>query len=263
MSDYDPLDFARQNITYHTGKDWPEDYKRVNYILRDNGLWEVRKNPIGTFWVHRYRGNIGGFLKETQKERFELAIPMIPRRLLNQAVAFFRKLSDDHEFEAYVQFVWDIENEEYYIAVPEQRVSQGRVEYDKSSANAKKHVIVCDIHSHNTMEAFFSSTDDKDEKKRGDRFFGVVGRLDLPMPEIKLSYILGGGKRVFVEVDSLFDTVSFPQEWLQRVVYLDREKNQELYGTFSENEEANGISNLDHWETISSDAENWVYGGEV
>jgi PRTRC genetic system protein A len=224
VSDFNPLDFARQSINYSMEKDWPKEYKHVNYILRGNGLWEVRKNSIGTFWVHSYEGHIGGFPKEDEKERFELDLPKIPRKLLNESVAFFRHLSDEHEFEAYVQFFWDIEEGEYHTIVPEQKISKGKVSYEKPEIDNRKQILVCEVHSHNTMEAFFSSVDDKDEKKRGDRFFGVVGKLDLPIPEIRMSYIIGGGKRVYIEVDELFDSIEFPQEWLQQVVYMDSEK---------------------------------------
>lgn len=39
-----------------------------------------------------------------------------------------------------------------------------------------------DLHSHNSMAAFFSSTDDADEQ--GFRFYAVIGKLDTPRPQI-------------------------------------------------------------------------------
>lgn len=41
---------------------------------------------------------------------------------------------------------------------------------------------VVDLHSHNSMDAFFSRTDDGDEQ--GLRFYCVIGRLDTDRPEI-------------------------------------------------------------------------------
>jgi PRTRC genetic system protein A len=41
---------------------------------------------------------------------------------------------------------------------------------------------VIDLHSHNTMRAFFSNTDDADES--GLRFYAVIGRLDTECPEL-------------------------------------------------------------------------------
>lgn len=43
---------------------------------------------------------------------------------------------------------------------------------------------VVDLHSHGTLEAFFSETDDGDEL--GLRFYAVIGRLDHDWPEIRV-----------------------------------------------------------------------------
>ncbi|MCA9947692.1 MAG: Mov34/MPN/PAD-1 family protein, partial [Anaerolineales bacterium] len=44
-------------------------------------------------------------------------------------------------------------------------------------------VILCDLHSHGHMSAFFSQTDDADEQSA--RLFAVIGKLDTE-PEIRL-----------------------------------------------------------------------------
>lgn len=227
---FDPVDFARQSIKYFVDKDEPnpDDYSRVNYILRGDGLWEVRQNKIGRFCVHRFTGSVSGFPEEHNlEEGFELSLPKIPRKLLDQIVAFFRRLTEDHDFEAYVQIFWNPEEEKYFLFCPEQKVSKGRVRYEPSEL-ISKNVLVCEIHSHNSMPAFFSNVDDDDEKKRGDRFFGVVGNLHTLSPTIKLSFIIGGGKRVFLEVEDLFKDEPFPSEWLDKITYIDRKQNSEL-----------------------------------
>lgn len=227
---FDPVDFARQNIKYFTQKEDPEskDLSRINYLFKSDGVWEIRKSKIGVFTVHRFIGPISGFPEDHNlEEGFELALPKIPRRYLDQIISFFRKLTEEHDFEAYVQIFWDPKKEQYFLHCPEQEVSKGRVEY-KPSDLIVKNILVCEIHSHNSMPAFFSPTDDKDEKKRGDRFFGVIGKLDTLSPQMKLSFIVGGGKRVFIEVEDLFEGESFPEEWLEKITYLDRKKNKEL-----------------------------------
>lgn len=228
---FDPVDFARQNIKYFVGKEDPnpEEYSRINYIMRGDGLWEIRKNKIGTFTVHKFKGNISGFSNEhSLAEGFDLALPKIPKTLLDQILSFFRKLTEDHDFEAYVQIFWNPKTEEYFLFCPDQKVSKGRVKYEPSDLIAEN-VLVCEIHSHNSMEAYFSPIDDDDEKKRGDRFFGVVGRLNSVMPTLKLSYIVGGGKRVYVRLEDLFEYEPFPAEWLSKITYVDRKKNAELH----------------------------------
>jgi PRTRC genetic system protein A len=192
-------------------------------------LWEVRKNQIGVFYAHLYDGRIGGFSEEIQEESFELALPKIPRDLLNQAIAFFRRLTDEHDFEAYVQFIWNTDDKKYRIEVPAQKVSKGRVKYEQPDLDRKKDLLVCEVHSHNSMSSFFSPVDNADEFKRGDRFFGVIGDLHRSDHSMKLSYIIGGNKRIMIPVDDLFDNIEFPQVWLQNVIYLDHEQNEEFH----------------------------------
>lgn len=237
MSNFNPLTFARQNIKYHTDIDWPSEYGKVNYILRGDGLWEVRKNSIGIFRSHIANLDIPGFPPEETVEGFELALPKIPRSLLNITISFFRKLCEDHDFEAYVQIFWNTDTSEYNIEVPQQQVSKGRVVYEPPNVDFKKKILVCEIHSHNSMNAFFSGVDEADERKRGDRFFGVIGKLDTASPEIKMSFIVGGQKRIYIPVSSLFEEEQFPQEWLQRVSYIDHIKNQELSSSKDSKEE--------------------------
>lgn len=177
MSDFDPINFARNNISYYTERDMPEKLKKINYVIRKDGLWEVRENKIAKFFVHLYDGKIGGFSEDddSYEEGFELLLPKIPRSLFNQVLAFFTKLCESHDFEAYAQFYWSPEDEEYWVRVPQQKVSKGRVVYEPQDGIPPTNILVCEIHSHNSMRAFFSVIDDKDEKQRGDRFFGVIG----------------------------------------------------------------------------------------
>jgi hypothetical protein len=68
----------------------------------------------------------------------------------------------------------------WFVTRPEQERSGARVGY----LNRDPGGVVLDLHSHHTMPAFFSSTDDRDE--RGGRFYAVMGRLERPRPELIL-----------------------------------------------------------------------------
>ncbi len=46
-----------------------------------------------------------------------------------------------------------------------------------------------EVHSHHAMGAYFSATDDPDETAR--RVYGIMGRLDSPLPEIALRVATG------------------------------------------------------------------------
>ncbi len=71
---------------------------------------------------------------------------------------------------------WD--GDAYRVVVPEQVGTAASLTYHPPAG------VVAEFHSHGTGRAFFSGTDDKDEQ--GLRIYGVVGRLDTPLPELSL-----------------------------------------------------------------------------
>ena len=54
----------------------------------------------------------------------------------------------------------------------------------------ERYLHVMDVHSHNTMVARFSRTDDRDEQAT--RLYMVIGRLDRYYPEICCRFACGG-----------------------------------------------------------------------
>lgn len=109
---------------------------------------------------------------------------------------------------------------------PEQAVSKISVDSQLSEKFvSERYIHYMDIHSHNTMSAFFSPVDDHDEKAT--RLYTVVGRLDKCVPEIK-TRISNGGK--FLEIDPAevfeFTGGSFPKEWKKQVNIKHRHREE-------------------------------------
>jgi PRTRC genetic system protein A len=77
--------------------------------------------------------------------------------------------------EQYLAITWE---DEYRLRMPGQERNGASVKYESLPSS------VMDIHSHGRMDAFFSYTDDSDEK--GLRLYMVVGRLDTLLPEVEL-----------------------------------------------------------------------------
>ena len=81
-----------------------------------------------------------------------------------------------------------------------------------------------DIHSHNSMKAFFSPTDNADEKAT--RLYTVIGNLHEYFPDIK-TRISNGGK--FLDIDPLevfeFEDCSFPIKWTENVQFRKQHKD--------------------------------------
>ena len=71
---------------------------------------------------------------------------------------------------------WD--GDGYRLVVPPQAGTATRLAYQPPAG------VVAEFHSHGSSRAFFSATDDRDEQ--GFRIYGVVGRLDAPLPELRL-----------------------------------------------------------------------------
>jgi hypothetical protein len=97
--------------------------------------------------------------KVVEEELNFLPAGKIPKEFLDQIVAFFREVSKrmKAEFEAHAWILWTKELG-YFISVPKQSVSKASVHftYDDTSLPPGS-VIVCDIHSHNSMGKPYSN----------------------------------------------------------------------------------------------------------
>lgn len=186
-------DIARVMIDYGVTAPLPATLpKPTTYAIAKNGLFEVRDSDIARIIIQP-KDVLG--LSETLTPGVTLHIPRVPYQFLQQTVAFFREVCTKAHgtSEALVQVWWNRVKREYIIHVPEQSVSGGgvnhRSEFDKENERgddgAATWLHVMDIHSHGTsMSAFWSGTDDGDEKKAPEgRMFGVIGRVALPLPE--------------------------------------------------------------------------------
>jgi PRTRC genetic system protein A len=161
----------------------------LTYVVDAGGMWEVRTTPVG----HAIRkvDKIEG-VKAELTEGVVLRVPKIPWAFYQQAVAWFRAVNLERKAEAFIQVWWNPEAGEHYLYVPKQEVSGARVKHygDHDQDHALGHVCVLDLHSHNTMNAFFSSIDDDDEQ-RMERMYGVVGKVDQEIPESRWRYRSG------------------------------------------------------------------------
>lgn len=218
MSEENKLNFQKL-LVGHFVENVPCDCtKKIIYLLQGDGLWEIRKNKLGSFRIHLFETNIPGLKKTIEEPGWELNVPLIPLKLWDMTVSFFKEIQKVHDTEAYLQFFYDSEKEEYVLHCPQQEVSKASVKYKTDPEFEKdKYIFVMEIHSHGTMNAFFSGTDNADEKS--DRFYGVVGKIKDVYPEFKFRLILGG-KQIDVELNDLFEEKqksSYPSDWVNRI----------------------------------------------
>lgn len=163
----------------------------------DSNVSTIEKDefPIGTFFLSK--SNSG----QICNIRFSYALPKIPQHILNDVITYFR---EDIKNEAYVKICYNKTENQYFIVHSECQATKTNVVYHlptEGLLNNRNIIQVMDIHSHNTMSAFFSHVDDIDECYPG--LFGVIGRLDTADPSI---CIRAGYEGVFtmIPMDRLF-----------------------------------------------------------
>ena len=106
-------------------------------------------------------------------EKVALSHGPIPAQLFEVGLRWFQQAPDTERFFA---VRWD--GQAYRLVFPEQAGTATSLAYRPPSG------VVAEFHSHGSLSAFFSATDDRDEQ--GFRIYGVAGRLDTPRPELSL-----------------------------------------------------------------------------
>ena len=183
---------------------------------RDGRIYELRKMEQGEFIAPK--NNVVDF-SEIRAE-FAPALPKIPAQLMGQIIAFFRAfMTENEENEALALIYWDKAEKRFFAYVPKQSVCKEEVEanlHDCPYDDEERYICYADIHSHNSMDAFFSGKDDRDERSVG--LYFVLGELDHFYPEIKARVFCGDN---FVTIDpaTVIEGLEqpFPQEWLDQV----------------------------------------------
>ncbi|MGB9846237.1 MAG: Mov34/MPN/PAD-1 family protein [Desulfotomaculales bacterium] len=179
----------------------------------------MRINDIGVFST--LVENCGYEGPPEWSEGVALLLPKIDASLLLQAVGFFREAYRRYgPVEALVHIYWSPTEKSYYVYCPNQRVTGISIRAEWDNERDKEDVLVCEIHSHHVMDAFFSSTDDEYEKAT--RFYAVVGNIENFFPDVRLRY--ANARRHFeVPLDTLFE-MRFPKEWLKKLELLEQKK---------------------------------------
>ena len=162
----------------------------------DGRIYEMHKTEQGEFIAPKTRIVDFGSVRAG----FTPALPPVPMALMGQIIAFFRSFMQEHgEYEAMAVLFWDKQEQRFFAYVPKQTVMKDQIDADLTECpydDDSRYIRYADIHSHNSMDAFFSPVDDADE--RGTGIYMVLGSLDRFFPEIRTRIACGGS---FVEID--------------------------------------------------------------
>ncbi len=144
----------------------------------------------------------------------------IPYILYQQVEAFFRQVIQmkGTALEAMIFVLWN-KTDGYFLHVPTQTVAAAAVTFDPTSIPSGSTVVV-NIHSHGTMNAFFSGTDDNNDKDLI-QFSGVFGQFQNAIPQTtwRFNYYTTKFK---AEVSDMFEVpgqpqVEIPADWISKV----------------------------------------------
>lgn len=145
----------------------------------------------------------------------------IPYLMFEQIVELFRQVMKKmkQDFEAHAWILWSSEKG-YFISVPKQTVSKASVSFDYDDTSLPPgSVIVVDLHSHNTMGAFYSGTDNNNDKS-GIYYSGVIGKLTDTSYEFVFRFNLYEDKKE-VKLNEVFEVpdkkIEIDPAWLDNI----------------------------------------------
>lgn len=210
---------------YWSVNEFVEDNQRrpFSVIAGQDGFYEVRETALGRIVTKKE------FVQEFDpiQPGFQFGLPKIPGVLLETTLAFFREYCQElKQNEVMVTVHYDLQEGKYILECPRQTVNRVRIfaELDNEYMHSERYIQVLQLHSHNSMDAFFSSIDDNDEKAY--MLYGVAGRLDQITPDVLLR-VGCNGQFIELPLEYIFEDFtlesidrSFPQEWKERITII-------------------------------------------
>ena len=194
----------------------------VGYVVARDGFYKKVKTKLFEYLVKIDNTEVVDGLAKTIAPFAVTFTEIIPRKLLYQIEAFFRKAYETYHGEAVVLLYFSPDKKEWMVRVPLQKVRGLHVKYDTSEALGEidGFYLASSVHSHAAAGAFHSSIDDHDEVEF-DGLHITIGNVDKPVRSYAVRWMLG--RTVFtatldqvleLETDSLPEV---PDVWMQQV----------------------------------------------
>jgi len=183
------------------------------YILDADGWSIYKRNGVSTAVIKV--DSVSGLAALPQAIQFTAA--KLPLELVRKVTAWFKAVFQKHRSEAVGYLYYSAAMGEWQFLPPTQTATVASAKYDEAPRLSGWQVVGT-IHSHGSMSAFHSGTDDADEAN----FDGVhitVGRVD-SVPEYSCSIVVQGHREV-VDPATLINGMSpaedIPTAWLAAV----------------------------------------------
>jgi len=180
----------------------PDD---ICYIVAKEGIF--LKKRMGVMESIAPVQNIS--ILESVEKMAKMHIKKIPGGQFARVLAFFREVYALYHGEAIVLLFYDQEKKVYKIIPPTQKVTSASCDYDKGITINNMQMIGT-IHSHASMSAFHSGTDDSDEK-HFDGLHITIGNI--PDEEVSISAsIVANGHRFKVPPEDYIERLQLTKD---------------------------------------------------
>lgn len=212
--------------------------KKLNFVTASNGVFRIEKTPISIFitQVQEFGKNVSIPGLSPLEEGVQLLIPKIPFKYWLQVLSFYKDVYNRDKTEASVLFFWNhdnvslpqffqaqgtipekpieglVEDGQLVIYCPIQKNSSGLSDFkDDGMVHWLRQncTPLCETHSHHTMNAFWSSTDDSNENMT--QFYGVYGNILKDQPDFLFRFV-SGDKKINIPYHHLFDQPMYETE---------------------------------------------------
>ncbi|HIP73617.1 MAG TPA: hypothetical protein EYH05_19745 [Anaerolineae bacterium] len=167
-------------VTYHVHKCGllpANDALAYQYVLAGNGVFIRVETRFFETLLPVAPCKVRGL--PPLRPRFQLRVPRIPARLLDAILDDARRARRPDGCLHEVLYQFHHHGQTVQVKKPPQRATAASV----LAIGIDDPAVICDLHAHGNMRAFWSRTDDADEQSA--RLFAVIGKLDSE-PEIRL-----------------------------------------------------------------------------
>ena len=177
----------------------------IYYIVAKEGIFIKKK--LGIMDSVSPVKNIS--ILESVQATAKMNIEKIPSILTAKIANFFRAVQEEHKSEAIVLLFYNEKTKKYKAVPPSQKVSAASIEYNRSVV-IDGWTMIGDIHSHSSMSAFHSGTDQGDEESF-DGLHITFGNINSKLISISAS-IVSNGNRVIVNPEEYMKGISLDHE---------------------------------------------------
>lgn len=215
-------------------KKFPDHHNVINVLANDGKLYRYHRYAGERELLTKIAETPIRFVDKTQLIERRQIVPggvKVPMQLLKDIENFFRAFMIKNvssaagyrpghgDYEAMALILYNLDTQQYRVSIPAQKVSKASVTYDIDD-KADNEIVVVDIHSHNSMGAFFSGVDDRDDRS-GAWVTGVLGKLDQP-DFASVWRFNAGTTKVQLTIADIFETPTITanpvdQAWMDKV----------------------------------------------